>query len=312
MTNHFGDRLCEAVKNKRTPLTVGIDPVYSRLPEAIRAHRQMNDEFDAAAAVDAIFDYCTRLLRIVAPLVPAVKFNIAFFEKYLWEGIESYYALVAEAAELGVEVIGDVKRGDIGHTAGSYAEAHLQNPELVGLEDIIVPSAITVNGFAGSDGIIPFADVANAQGKGIFVWVRASNPSAAVIQDFADADGKMMYEKLSEVVAEIANEPQRIGISGYSNVGMVVGGTSPEATSVLRQKFENIWFLVPGFGSQGAGAADCLRFCKPDMTGALISASRSIMYAYENPKYKDQHGDNWEKCVEQAVVDAKVELANAM
>ena len=48
------------------------------------------------------------------------------------------------------------------------------------------------------------------------------------------------------------------------------------------------------------------------MTGALISASRSIMYAYENPKYKDQHGDNWEKCVEQAVVDAKVELANAM
>jgi orotidine-5'-phosphate decarboxylase len=272
----------------------------------------MNDEFDAAAALDAILDFCTQTMRIVAPMVPAVKINIAFFEKYFWEGIEAYYSLISEAEQLELEIIGDVKRGDIGHTAESYAAAHLQNPELVGLEDTLVPDAITINGFAGIDGIKPFAEMASEQGKGVFVWVRSSNPSAAAIQDFADSDGRMMYEKLAEIVGEVANEDARLGTNGYSNVGMVVGGTAPEVTTALRQKYDKVWFLVPGYGSQGASGADCVRFCKPDGTGALINASRSIIYAYEKPKYKQEIGDDWKRCIEQAVIDAKVDLAKAM
>jgi orotidine-5'-phosphate decarboxylase len=312
MASHFGDRLFDAVKGRRTSLVVGLDPVYSRLPSAIKSHREMNDEFDAEAAVDAIFDFCTQAMRIVAPMIPAVKINIAFFEKYLWEGIETYYALISEADDLGLEIIGDVKRGDIGHTAELYAAAHLENPELAGLEDTLAPDAITINGYTGTDGIEPFADMATKQGKGVFVLVRTSNPSAAEIQDFADAQGRKMYEKLAEVVGRIANKAERIGSSGYSNVGMVVGGTAPDVTTVLRQQYDKIWFLVPGYGSQGASAADCVRFCRPDGTGALINASRSIIYAYEKPKYKDQFGDDWKRCIEQAVIDAKVDLATAM
>ena len=298
MASHFADRLCDAVKTKRTSLVVGLDPVYSRLPSVIKSHRDMNDEFDAAAAVDAIFDFCTQTMRIVAPMVAAVKINIAFFEKYLWEGIESYYSLISEA--------------DVGHTAELYAAAHLENPELVGLEDTLAPDAITVNGFAGAEAIEPFASMADRQGKGIFVWVRASNPGAAAIQDFADSQGQAMYEKLAEIVNEIAIKPERIGENGYSNIGMVVGGTAPEVSGALRKKYDKIWFLVPGYGSQGASAADCVRFCKPDGTGALINASRSIIYAYEKPQYKGQFGDDWKRCIEQAVIDAKVDLANAM
>jgi orotidine-5'-phosphate decarboxylase len=312
MASHFADRLCDAVKSKKTSLVVGLDPVYGRLPPAIRSHRDMNDEFDAAAAVDAIFDFCTQTMRIIAPMVPAVKINIAFFEKYLWEGLETYYSLISEADNLDLEIIGDVKRGDIGHTAELYAAAHLENPELVGLEDTLAPDAITINGFAGSEAIVPFADMANKQGKGIFVWVRASNPGAAVIQDFADSKGQTMYDKIAEVVNEIAAEPERIGENGYSNVGMVVAGTTPEVTTALRSKYDKLWFLVPGYGSQGATAADCVRFCKPDGTGALINASRSIIYAYEKPEYKGQFGDDWKRCVEQAVIDAKIDLAKAM
>ncbi|MHC4114099.1 MAG: orotidine-5'-phosphate decarboxylase [Planctomycetota bacterium] len=312
MTSHFGDRLCDAVRSRKTSLIVGLDPVYSRLPAAIKSHRDMNDEFDAAAAVDAIFDFCTQTMRIIAPMVPVVKINIAFFEKYLWEGIETYYSLISEADDLGLEIIGDVKRGDISHTAELYASAHLENSELVGLEDTITPDAITINGFAGIDGIEPFAKMADRQGKGLFVWVRGSNPSAAAIQDFADADGQMMYEKMAEIVAQAANKPERIGKKGYSNVGMIVAGTAPDVTTALRKKYENIWFLVPGYGSQGATAADCVRFCKPDGTGALISASRSIIYAYEKPHYKSQFGEDWKRCIEQAVIDAKIDLANGM
>jgi len=312
MANHFADRLFEAVKSRKTSLIVGLDPVYARLPLAIKSHRDMNDEFDAAAAVDAIFDFCTQAMRIIAPMVPAVKINIAFFEKYLWEGMETYYALISEADDLGLEIIGDVKRGDIGHTAELYAAAHLENPELTGLEDTLAPDAITVNGFAGLDGIEPFARMADRQGKGIFVWVRSSNPSAAPIQDFADADGKTMYEKLAEIIAQVANEPERIGYHGYSNIGMIVGGTTPQVSAALRQKYDKVWFLVPGYGHQGASATDCVRFCKPDGSGALINASRSIIYAYEKPQYKEQFGDDWKRCIEHAVIDAKLDLANAM
>jgi len=312
MASHFADRLCKAVKGRKTSLIVGLDPVYSRLPPAIRSHRQMNDEFDVAAAVDAIFDFSTQVLRIVAPMVPAVKINIAFFEKYLWEGLETYYALISEADGLGLEVIGDVKRGDIGHTAQLYAAAHLENPELAGLEDTLAPDAITINGYVGADGIEPFVATATSQGKGVFVLIRTSNPSAGEIQDFADAAGQTLYEKMAEVVGRIANKPGQLGTSGYSNVGMVVGGTSPEVTTNLRRKYDKVWFLVPGYGSQGASAADCVRFCKPDGSGALINASRSIIYAYEIPRYKEQFGDDWRRCIEQAVVDAKMDLANAM
>jgi orotidine-5'-phosphate decarboxylase len=312
MSSHFADRLCEGVHAKKTSLIVGLDPVYHRLPASITSHRQMNDEFDAAAAVDAIFDFCTQTMRIVAPMVPAVKINIAFFEKYLWEGLETYYALVSEANDLGLEIIGDVKRGDIGHTAEIYADAHLQNPELAGLEDTLAPDAITINGYSGADGIEPFVKMADAQGKGVFALVRTSNPSAGVLQDARDAEGQAVYEKMAEIVNEIAVQPEHLGTCGYSNVGMVVGGTAPEVTAALRTKYDKIWFLVPGYGSQGASAADCLRFCKSDGTGALINASRSIIYAYERPQYRDQFGDDWKKCIEQAVIDAKVELANAM
>lgn len=311
MANHFADRLANAVKAKNTPLIVGLDPVYGRLPEAIRSHRHMNDEHDVASAVDAIFDFCTRTLKIIAPLVPAVKINIAYFERFLWEGLETYYNLISEAEAMGLEIIADVKRGDIGHTAQAYAQAHLQNPEFEGMEDMITADAITINGFAGADGILPFADTADEQGKGVFVWVRASNPSAAAIQDFADASGVKMYEKLAEVVGDIANQGKRIGSGGYSSVGMVVGGTSPEATTALRQRYPKCWFLVPGYGSQGASAADCMRFCDRGGMGALINASRSIIYAFDDAKYKDRFGDNWEKCIEQAALDAKMELAKA-
>jgi orotidine-5'-phosphate decarboxylase len=226
--------------------------------------------------------------------------------------LEAYYALVSEANELGLEIIGDVKRGDVGHTAEMYAEAHLQNPELAGLEDTLAPDAITVNGYLGADGIEPFATMAGQQGKGLFVLVRTSNPSAGALQDYRDAENQALYEKVAEVVNEIAVRPERVGSSGYSNIGMVVGGTAPEVTAALRARYDKIWFLVPGYGSQGATGADCIRFCKADGTGALINASRSIIYAHEKPKYRDQFGDDWKRCIEQAVVDAKVDLANAM
>lgn len=307
MSTHFADRLLEGIKAKGSPIAVGLDPVYSRLPLVIRENKELNDELDTESAIDAIFDFSTKVLRIVAPHVAAVKLNIAFYEKYFWEGIEAYYSLVEEANDLGLEIIGDIKRGDIPSTAEAYAQAHLANPEFTNMEDLVAPDAVTVNPYFGIDALRPFIDVAADQGKGIFVVVRSSNPEAREIQDFTNAEGKTLYIKVAELVAKMASEERLIGTSGYSCLGAVVGVTDTEAAKQLRQVMGQSIFLVPGYGTQG-GTAEAVQACfKDDGTGAIVTATRSIIYAYELEKYQDQ--PTWENAVEQAVIDMKEQIS---
>lgn len=299
MQTHFADRLEGLVRARSTALTVGIDPVAARLPSCLAPTGA-----DPAVQLGAIVDFSSEIIDLVAPLVPAVKINIAYFEKYGGPGFNAYLELLRKAASAGLIAIGDVKRGDIGHTAELYAAAHLGSQAPA--------DAITVNGFAGEEPLRVFADAALEAGKGIFVWVRASNAGAAEIQDFEGDGRQTMYGRLAAVTARIAGEEPRLGRSGFSNVGMVVAGTGPEQTSMLRRRYPQVWFLVPGYGSQGASAGDCVRFCKSDGTGALINASRSIIFAHEKPRYRSRFGGNWQKAVQRAVLDAKSDLSTAM
>jgi orotidine-5'-phosphate decarboxylase len=300
MKTHFADRLERAVRERATPLVVGLDPVPGRLPPVFTGSGG-----GESSQLKAVFEFSSRIIELVAPVVPAVKVNIAFFERYRAAGVEAYFRLLEKADAEGLVTIGDVKRGDIGHTCELYADAHLSGPGPAA-------DAITVNGFAGEEAIRAFADSADRNGRGIFVWVRASNPGAAFVQDFAGADGLRMYERLAEAVGRIAGEQHRLGRGGCSSVGMVVAGTGPRESLSLRERYPFAWFLVPGYGSQGASAADCVRFCKSDGTGAVINASRSVIFAHDRPEYRQRFGDDWEGAVLQAVEDIKLDLAGAM
>ena len=300
MAENFADRLLAAVRAKNAPAVVGIDPVYSRLPAQISQHRELNDENDVEAALDAVLEFSRRVIRVLAPLVPAVKLNAAFFERYYQEGTEAYFELVQEAAAHGLIVIGDVKRGDVGHSSEMYAQAHLANPDFATLEDLVAPDAVTVTPFAGLDGVQPFIEVARQQHKGIFVWVRPSNASASVLHDFTNAEGRTFCEHLAQQVAGV----ELVGQSGYSCVGAVVGATADrEATMKLRAMMPQALFLVPGYGAQGGSAEDIAPCFKSDGTGALVAATRSVIYAYENPEYAQRFEGNWEACVEQGCKD---------
>ena len=71
----------------------------------------------------------------------------------------------------------------------------------------------------------------------------------------------------------------------YSNVGAVVGATYPKMSAILREKMPHTFFLVPGYGAQGAGAAE-LKYCfNDDGLGAIINSSRGIIAAYKSEKY---------------------------
>jgi orotidine-5'-phosphate decarboxylase len=304
---NFADRLLAAIEEKKTPLIVGLDPVYQNLPSAITKHKELNDDEDVEAAVDAILEFCTRILKIVAPLVPAVKINSAFFEQYYWYGIEAFHAVVQEAAAHGLLVINDAKRADIGNTSERYAAATLADPEFANLDDTVGPDAVTVNPYMGHDSVGPFITTAHDFNKGLFILVRTSNPGAAEIQDQLLQDGTPLYQHVGKLVAQWGKD--MIGTRGYSAIGAVVGATNPEQLAALRQQLPKTIFLVPGYGAQGGTAADIAKAFNSDKQGAIINSSRGIIYAHKLPQFA---GQDWEKAVEQATLAAKQEIAAAL
>jgi orotidine-5'-phosphate decarboxylase len=309
MSELFGDRLIDAIRAKQAPICVGIDPMFDQLPDEVIDDDR--DEQDVELALDAIFEFTTRVLKVVAPLVPIVKFQSAYFERYLWDGVEAYYSLIREAKELGLLVIGDVKRGDIGTTAAAYAAGHLDDVAAEDVDDVATPDAITVNPMLGPDTLEPFVKTAKETDKGLFVLVRTSNPGSAEFQDAALADGRTWSQMVADRVNQIASAEGLVGSSGYSSIGAVVGATQPQTMQALRQRMPKSIFLLPGYGAQGA-TADMTRAAFQDGTGAIVSASRSILYAHRDQKYAARFGDDWEKCVEQSVLDMKADLARVL
>jgi orotidine-5'-phosphate decarboxylase len=306
MSEPFADRLLDSIARKGSPICVGIDPIYDMLPDAVIGGSVRRDPNDLDGCIDAIFAFTTKLLEIVAPLVPCVKFQSAYFEKYLWEGVEAYYELIHEAREMGLVVIGDVKRGDIGSTSDAYASAHLADTSFSELEDTVTPDAITVNPMLGLDTLQPFLEAAREYRKGLFVLVRTSNPGSTLTQDVKLADGRTWSEMLADSLQPLA-EACGVGRHGYSLLGAVVGATQTQMMSSLRAKLPNSIFLLPGYGTQGA-TGDMTRAAFVSGKGAIVSASRSILYAHRDAKYASIASSGWEKCVEQAVIDMRADL----
>ena len=105
----------------------------------------------------------------------------------------------------------------------------------------------------------------------------------------------------------VAGDSALVGRRGYSGVGAVVGATQSQTMANLRQRMPKSIFLLPGYGAQGA-TADQTRAAFQNGAGAIVSASRSILYAFSEPRYLEKFGNNWQKCVEQAVLDMKADL----
>ena len=310
MSENFADRLIGAIEKKGSPICVGIDPIIASMPDPVfRGGRDKAAAGDPQAAIDAIFDFTTRVLRIVAPHVPCVKFQSAYFEQYHWDGVEAYFNLIQEASELGLIVIGDVKRGDIGSTASAYAAGHLADANLAASDELGIPDAITVNPMLGLDTLEPFVNTAGEFGKGLFVLVRTSNPGSAELQDVKLADGRTWSEMLAERLAPVADK--LVGGRGWSSVGAVVGATQTHTMISLRQRLPRSIFLLPGYGTQGA-TAEMTRHAFRDSLGALVSASRSILYAHKDARTAATYGPDWEKCVDGAVVEMKKDLQSVL
>jgi orotidine-5'-phosphate decarboxylase len=277
----FADRLIDSIRAAGAPTCIGLDPVLDKLPGGVREKH--------AEPVAAIESFCRGVLKAGAGHAAAVKFQSACFERYGSAGLGVLNQLMHEAAEMGWTVILDAKRGDIGISAEHYAAAAMAAGA----------HAITVSGYLGPATMEPYLQ----SGLGIFALVRTSNPDSDLVQGERLADGRTVAEMMADHAAALGE--RWTGRHGYSDVGAVVGATKAADGRALRQRMPKQIFLVPGYGAQGGTADDIRALLDGRMEtggGVLVSASRSVIYAFEPSEQQ------WEKAVTRAAIQMATEM----
>ena len=274
------DRLIEKILETRNPTVAGLDPRLSYVPEelvsaAIQSH---GETLEAGAA--ALLAFNKGLIDALAGIVPAVKCQVACYEVYGAPGMACLAETIRYARENGLYVIADGKRNDIGSTAECYSTAFLGTVQ-VGSKELSAFDAdcLTVNGYLGSDGILPFVKNCAARDRDLFALIKTSNPSSGQLQDRILDDGRSVYETMGHLVEDWGKDT--LGRYGYTAVGGVVGATWPQQLAELREKLPHVFFLVPGFGAQGGGADDVKGAFDRQGLGAIVNNSRGLMCAYQ-------------------------------
>jgi orotidine 5'-phosphate decarboxylase len=258
------DRLYEAVKEKGF-VCVGLDSHLDYIPNYIKEkHEKLSD---------VIFEYNKTIIDATRDIVAIYKPQIAYYEANGLEGLIAYQRTLRYLKENGLLSIGDVKRGDITSTAKEYAKAHFKGE--------FEADFITLNPYMGMDSITPYLDYLKTGEKGVFVLLRTSNEGAKDIECL-DYNGEALYFKVGDELKKFADE--LTSECGYSPLGFVVGATHSEEARKIRERYKNIFFLLPGYGAQGAKAED-IRTYLNDFNGGVVNSSRGIIKYYQ--KFED-------------------------
>ncbi len=256
---------------------LGLDPDPARLwPQALPRDVATGSPADAAAG--AVTEHCRAVIDAAGPACVAVKPQLACFERLGAPGWAALAATVAHAHAAGLLVLADGKRGDIDVSAAAYAQA-LAGATATPFGDVpgLGADAFTANPYMGRDTLESLTGGARAGGAGVFVLVRTSNPGAADVEDLPVVGGGTVWERVAALVAALGDADE----GPLSDIGAVVGATAPEHIGRLRELMPRAPFLLPGVGAQGGRVEDLAPAFAPGRAAGLITASRSIVFAYE-------------------------------
>ncbi|MEM9939287.1 MAG: orotidine-5'-phosphate decarboxylase [Pseudomonadota bacterium] len=284
----FADRFVRAVETYG-PLCVGIDPHAGRIP----------DLFDGDTP-EGIRAWGLGVVEAVAGKTGIVKPQAGLFERHGWQGMRALAYVCDAAREAGLIVLMDAKRGDIGSTAEGYAGAYLA------ADAPFACDALTVNPYMGLDTLEPHVRTAERSGKGVIVLARTSNPGSADYQA-RDLEGAPLYARVVESLAPMIDRLK--GSQGWSGLMLVTGATGPDEARALRKLAPSALFLVPGYGAQGAGAAEAVAGFV-DGLGGCVNASRSVTF----PTGAAEAGDKrtWQSLISAAAEAAQDDLKAAL
>ena len=290
-------RLNAAIRRTGTAALVGLDPREELLPDCVRSTSK-----STAAAYET---FCCGVIDAVADLVPAVKPQSAFFEAQGPDGVAALARVMRHAREVGLIVLLDAKRGDIGSTAEAYAAGLLAGSDP---DSAPMPAdALTISPYLGTDTLQPFVERAAAVQAGLYVLVRTSNPQSGSFQD-RQTDGTTLFEAVADHVESLNAGGEQD--AGYGSVGAVIGATYPDELAALRKRMPHTPLLIPGYGSQGGTAADVRAAFDADGLGALVNSSRGITFAFRTGEHAERFGDaGWQDSARAATEAMIADLA---
>ena len=276
----FADRLQDSILKNSSVIVAGFDPVIDGFPAFLLEQAVTAKTKPAEALKNLLVEFHRAALDEIRPSVAAVKINTAFFEQYGLCGLEAMQIIAAEVKACGLLLIADAKRGDIGSTAQAYSRAFLGHTSAFNEHfSLLDADALTINPFLGFDTLDSFLEDSIEHKKGIFVLVRTSNPGSGSLQSLRNNSGKTASEIIAAWIAEHSHSLK--GECGLSGLGAVVGATYPKEAEMLRDIMKDSFFLLPGFGTQGASAQDLDKVFLRDKKsgnagGAVINISRAL------------------------------------
>ncbi|MDO5719058.1 MAG: orotidine-5'-phosphate decarboxylase [Tissierellia bacterium] len=257
------DKLYERVE-ERSFVCVGLDTSYDYLPDIMKKNSNL---------VDAIFRFNKEIIDHTHDIVSIYKLQIAYYEAYGIEGMKAYVKTLDYLKSKDLLIISDVKRGDIAATAKMYAKAYFESQ--------YESDFITLSPYMGYDSITPYLPYLESGKKGVFVLLRTSNEGSKDIECL-DYKGRPLFYKIGDDLAEMGKKYE--GKSGYSPLGLVVGGTHSNEAVEIRKSYENSFFLIPGYGHQGASSEDIRNYLN-NFNGGVVNSSRGIITHFK--KYED-------------------------
>ena len=255
------DKLYKEVNNKGM-VCLGLDSHLDYIP------REIKDKYKNIE--EQIFQFNKKIIHCTKDIVAIYKLQIAYYEAYGIKGLIAYKNTMEYLKSLDLLSIGDVKRGDISATADMYAEAHFKGD--------FETDFITINPYMGYDSITPYLKYLETGEKGIFVLLRTSNPGAKDIE-YLNVDGEKLYYHVGDKLVQLAEKYR--GLSSYSSLGVVVGGTHTDEAIEIRERYKNMFFLIPGYGAQGGSGEDAALYLN-NGNGGIVNSSRGIITAYKN------------------------------
>lgn len=252
----FGARYAAALA-ERGRLCAGIDPHASLLLDWGLDDNVAGLERFALTAVEGL-----------APHVPVVKPQSAFYERFGSRGVAVLERVIAESKAAGALVLLDIKRGDIGSTSQAYADAYLDPASPLGSD------AVTVSPYLGFGSLTPFVETATKFDAGLFVLALTSNKEGPEVQHATVEDGRSVGRVMLDHLRRLNESETPLG-----SFGAVVGATidGADGAGVAYDFGFNGPILAPGFGEQGGTPGDLARIFGPANANVVASTSRGLL-----------------------------------
>lgn len=288
MASYIVDKLYKRVE-ERGVVCVGLDTSIDYVPDCIK---------EGKTPGEAIFEFNKQIIDSTYDVAACFKVQIAYYEALGLEGLTAYKKTLDYLREKDEIIIADIKRGDIAATAKMYAKAHFEGD--------FEADFITLSPYMGMDSIEPYLPYLESGKKGVFSLVRTSNPGAEDIEYLDTTDGKKVYEVVADKITELA--ANCTGDCGYTAIGGVIGCTHVEEGKKIRANYNNMFFLIPGYGAQGGTAQDVALYLN-NGNGGVVNSSRGILLAY---KKANRPGEDFAVCAREEAIKMRDAIRKAV